>query len=83
MEGGIAIVDEPMIGTPFFPNIGNLFDFYADDPVKVSEVLTPSSRMPKEIFYIPALLLLGLVYLMQNGRRKKGLVNDGAVNNPS
>ncbi len=69
LENGMAIVDEPMVGTPFFENIGNLFDFYADDPVQISEIKKPSERMPKEIFYLPALLLLGLVYWLQSRRR--------------
>ena len=74
LEDGIAIVDEPMIGTPFFPNIGNLFDFYADDPVKVSEVLTPADRTPKEIFYIPAFLLLAGVVWLQRRRIAKAVI---------
>ena len=68
MENGVAILDEPMVGTPFFENIGNLFDFYADDPVQIAEVKKPAPRMPKEIFYLPALLLLGLVFWMQKRR---------------
>ncbi len=74
MENGVAIVDEPMIGTPFFPNIGNLFDFYDDnEPVKVAQVLTPASRMPKEIFYLPAFLLLaGVVWLQRRRLRMVG-----------
>lgn len=71
MEDGIAIIDEPMVGTTFFANIGNLFDFYADEPVQIAEVKKPAQRMPKEIFYIPAFLLLGLVYLMQRGRVRR------------
>jgi len=68
LENGVAIVDEPIVGTPFFEKIGNLFDFYADDPVQISEVKKPTSRMPKEIFYLPAFLLLGLVWWMQRRR---------------
>ena len=68
MENGIAILDEPMVGTPFFENIGNLFDYYADDPVQISEVKKPAPRMPKEVFYLPALLLLAFVYWMQKRR---------------
>ena len=68
MENGVAIVDEPLVGTPFFDKIGNLFDFYADDPVEISEVKKPTSRMPKEIFYIPAFLLFGLVWWLQRRR---------------
>ena len=72
LEDGVAILDEPFTGTPFFENIGNLFDYYADDPVQISEVKQPSSRMPKEVFYLPALLLLGLVYWLQRRRSPKG-----------
>ena len=68
LENGVAIVDEPMIGTPYFEKIGNLFDFYADEPVQISEIKKPVERTPKEVFYIPALLLLGLVYWLQRRR---------------
>ena len=71
LENGVAIVDEPMVGTPYFEKIGNLFDFYADEPVQISEIKKPSERMPKEIFYLPALLLLGLVYWLQSRRRDR------------
>ena len=71
LEDGIAIIDEPLVGTPYFELIGNLFDFYADDPVQISEIRKPASRMPKEIFYLPAILLLGLVYWLQRRRTPK------------
>jgi len=74
LENGVAIVDEPMVGTPYFSMIGNLFDFYADDPVQISEIKKPAPRMPKEIFYLPALLLFGLVYWMQRRRTNKAIV---------
>ena len=74
LEDGVAIVDEPFQGTPFFENIGNLFDFYADEPVQIKEIKKPAERMPKEVFYLPAILLFGLIYLLQKGRRNKGLV---------
>jgi hypothetical protein len=32
-------------------------------------VQTPAERMPKEVFYIPALVLLGLVLLWQRARQ--------------
>jgi hypothetical protein len=38
---------------------------------EVVELEVAANRMPKEIFYIPALLLVGLVYFLQIGRRKK------------
>ena len=71
VEDGIAIVDEPLVGTPYFELIGNLFDFYADDPVQISEIKKPAPRMPKEIFYLPAILLFGLVYWLQRRRTPK------------
>ena len=70
MENGVALLDEPMQGTPFFGQIGNLFDYYADDPVQVAEVKTPATRIAKEIFYIPAFLLLALVVWLQRRRRE-------------
>ena len=70
MENGLAIIDEPMQGTPFFDKIANLFDFYDDDrPVQVDKVLKETERMPKEVFYIPAFALFGLIYWLQSRRR--------------
>ena len=62
-------IEEPFPGTPFFESIGKSFDYYGDDPVVVSNIRTEKDRIFKEIFYIPALLLLGLVYWMQSRRR--------------
>ncbi len=41
-----------------------------DNPVVIEQILTRRDRMPKEIFYIPALLLLGLVIMLQKGRAR-------------
>ena len=73
LEDGLAKVDEPLPQTPFFEKIGKLFDFYGDDPVVVSKIKTEADRMPKEVFYIPALLLLGVVFLAQRRRRVGGM----------
>jgi TRAP transporter 4TM/12TM fusion protein len=67
-EGEIAKLEEPMAGTPFFTRF-QMFDFYADPPVQVLRAEMPASRMPKEVFYIPALLLLVLVVWSQRRRR--------------
>ena len=67
-EGDVAKLEEPMAGTPFFTRF-QMFDFYADQPVQVLRAEIPASRMPKEVFYIPALLLLGLVVWSQRRRR--------------
>jgi len=69
LEDGLAKIEEPLPQTPFFENIGKLFDFYGDDPVVVSEVKAEAKRLPKEVFYLPAFLLLGFVFLMQRRRR--------------
>jgi hypothetical protein len=59
---------EPFVGTPFFETFQN-FDFYGDQPVVMARVELPVSRPAKEIFYIPALLLLGLVIFAQRRRQ--------------
>ena len=64
----IVQLDEPFAGTPFFSTM-QMFDFYGDAPVVIEQLQLPATRMPKEIFYIPALLLLGLVVLMQRRRQ--------------
>ena len=71
VEDGQAKVEEPLPQTPFFEKIGKSFDYYGDDPVVISEIKKEADRMPKEVFYIPALLLLGLVVLLQLQRRRK------------
>jgi len=44
------------------------FDYYADEPVRITTVQTPQSQPPKELMFIPALLLLGLIAFLQRGR---------------
>ena len=68
VEGDKAIVDEPIAGSPFFKDFQK-FDFYGDQPVEVAFVELDAVRTPKEIFYIPALLLLGLVIFSQRRRQ--------------
>jgi len=69
LEDGLARVEEPFPQTPFFEKIGTLFDYFGDAPVVVSNIRAEAKRLPKEIFYLPAVLLLGFVYLMQRRRR--------------
>ena len=71
IDGDTAKVMEPLPGSPLFEKIGKKFDFYADDPVVISEVQVRADRVRKEVFYIPALLLLGLVVFLQTRRRDK------------
>ncbi len=70
VEDGRAVIEEPFPGTPFFETIGKSFDYYGDDPVEVAKVLRDADRVPKEVFYIPALLLLGIIMFMQKRRAR-------------
>jgi len=59
--------DEPMFGTPFAQEMME-FDFYADTPMIIRSVKAPADQLPKELIFLPALALLGLVALMQRAR---------------
>ncbi|MEP4038812.1 TRAP transporter permease [Pseudophaeobacter sp.] len=63
-------LDAPGFGTPTEQDLGS-FDFYGDSPVFVKEILAPADQMPKELVFIPALLLLSLIALMQRGRARR------------
>ena len=67
-DGDRLVLDEPFPGTPF-AYLGQDFDFYADEPVVLTSVQTRAERLPKEIFYIPAFILLGIVILLQKRRQ--------------
>ncbi|MEM8916117.1 MAG: DUF3394 domain-containing protein, partial [Pseudomonadota bacterium] len=65
---GVAVLEEPFAGTQFFAELAD-YDFYGDQPVEIAIVQEERERMPKEIFYIPALLVLGLVVMLQRRRQ--------------
>ncbi len=67
-DGDVVRLDEPAFGSDTAETLAN-FDFYADDPVRLSSVQTAQDRMPQQVFYIPALLLLGLVIMLQRRRQ--------------
>lgn len=69
-EGEDMVLEEPFAGTAFFQTL-QMFDFYADPLVTVDQVLIPAERTTKEVFYIPALLLLGVVVMLQRRRQTK------------
>lgn len=50
-----------------------------DNPLVIDKVLVENERMPKEVFYIPAILLLGLVILLQKGRQRRGVGREAAA----
>ncbi|MCK8464975.1 TRAP transporter permease [Aliiroseovarius sp. S1339] len=66
-EGETIKLDEPMFGT-FLSDKLSTFDFYGDEPVQIATVQAPSNQLPKELIFIPALLLLALVAFLQSRR---------------
>ncbi len=67
-EDGKLLLEEPFPGTPYFGSLGTEYDYYGDSPVVISQVQVENERMPKELFFIPALLLLGGLMLIQRPR---------------
>ncbi len=66
-EGDVVKMDEPSFSSPFAETLQS-FDFYGDAPVTLKSVQATADQMPKELVFIPALLLLGLIAFMQNAR---------------
>ncbi|WP_145105789.1 TRAP transporter permease [Cereibacter sediminicola] len=69
-EEGRLYMDEPMFGTDYQQRLQG-FDFYGAERVEVTALQSPADRPPKQLFYIPALLLLGLVVALQRRRQTK------------
>lgn len=67
-EDGQLLLEEPFPGTPHFETIGTEYDYYGDLPVIVTGIEVENDRMPKELFFIPALLLLAGVVMIQRPR---------------
>lgn len=71
-EDDKTIMEEPSFGSQFADSLGT-FDFYGDEPVVLASVQAPTSQLPKELIFIPGLILLGLIALLQRGRvNRKG-----------
>jgi len=67
-EDGRLLLEEPFPGSPYFGSLGTEYDYYGDNPVVISQVEVENERMPKELFFIPALLLLAGLMLIQRPR---------------
>ncbi len=64
-----AILEEPLDMNSLAGRTLSNLDFYDPDrPVEVTAIEVTTERMPREIFYIPALLLFGLVVFTQRRR---------------
>ncbi len=71
IDGDKAVLEEPLNTAPdTIKKLGEKMDFYGDTPVTISSVEIPRDRIFKEIFYIPAILLLLLVVFLQRSRQK-------------
>lgn len=67
-DGGVLVLDEPFPGTPHFETIGTEYDYYGDTPVRLVKAEVENERMPKELFFIPALLMLAGIVMIQRPR---------------
>ncbi len=68
IEGdGTVLVEEPFPQTPLDEPL-KIYDFYGDVPVQIASVQAEAERMAKELFYFPAILLLGIVIMLQRRR---------------
>ncbi len=66
-EDGVLKIEEPLPTSPFFKTMG-AFDFYADNPVTLKVARVKADQLPKELIFIPGLLLLGLIAFLQSLR---------------
>ncbi len=65
---GILTLEEPFPGTKYFDKLANDYDFYGDAPAQIKAIEIENERMPKEIFFIPALLILLMIVAIQRPR---------------
>ena len=70
-EDGQMRIEEPFVGTDLFIKIGDLFDYYSDQPVVIDHIQQPADRIPKEVFYIPAIVVLAGILLIQRRRKNR------------
>ena len=69
LDGVKAVLEAPFPGTPH-ADLSSRFDFSGDRRVEITSILLPAEgRWPKDLFYLPALALLLIVYLVQRRRR--------------
>jgi hypothetical protein len=65
-----ARMDEPSFGSPFADALSS-FDFYGDEPVQITSVKAPANQSPKEIVFLPALIFLAFIALLQRARMSR------------
>ncbi|MBN7755687.1 TRAP transporter permease [Nitratireductor aquimarinus] len=69
IDGERVLLEEPFDMNSLAGKTLASLDFYADEPVQITSVeVSDEGRMPREIFYLPAALLLALVMFLQRRR---------------
>ncbi|WP_421873047.1 TRAP transporter permease [Nitratireductor rhodophyticola] len=69
IDGEQVLLEEPFDMNSLAGKTLSSLDFYADEPVRITAVeVSNEGRMPREIFYLPAALLLVLVMFFQRRR---------------
>ncbi|MEL7106502.1 MAG: TRAP transporter permease [Pseudomonadota bacterium] len=76
-DGETQVLDEPMFGTDLADALDS-FDFYGDEPVSISSVKATADQLPKELIFIPALLLLGFIAMLQMRRAEPAPARNAA-----
>ena len=72
LEDGGKVVIEGLTWDSKLKHLDKLFTMGdPDHPLYIDKVMLKRERIPKEVFYIPALLLLGFIGLIQRGRARK------------
>jgi TRAP-type uncharacterized transport system fused permease subunit len=67
-QGDILVLEEPLdLNSLAGRTLSNL-DFYTDPPVQITAIEIAAERMPRQVMYIPALLLFALVVFTQRRR---------------
>jgi hypothetical protein len=67
-EDGLIKLEEPAFGTIYFEKLSRQYDFYGDEPVQIVLAEIEAERMAKELFFLPAFLLLFLLIMVQRRR---------------
>jgi len=68
VEDGVIKVEEPAFGSSYYEKLSREYDFYGDEPVQIVLAEVEADRMAKEIFFLPAILVLLLLIMVQRRR---------------
>ena len=66
-DQGRMVIEEPLFGAAFSELLQD-FDFYGGDPVHLTSLEVPAEQPSDLVVFLPALVLLGLIMLLQQRR---------------